>query len=201
MHSMYLKDVEAAPGSGGHARTIQLRRAAGQPIPQILHMLAYKPDRTDPLVQFAESVMRGPSPLSPAERELIAAFTSDRNRCGFCRDSHAATAVALQGVDGQALTDAILRDYQSAPIPPKLKALLTFVEKVNQASADVGLADVETAREAGWTDEALYDAITVCAMFNFFNRWVSASGVSEMPTGAYQISGKRMATEGYVPAD
>ena len=50
----------------------------------------------------------------------------------------------------------------------------------------------------GWTDEALYFAITVCALFNFYNRWIDASGVPALSDDAHRQGGKRMAAEGYV---
>jgi uncharacterized peroxidase-related enzyme len=196
---MFLSDIENCPGTGPHAKLIAQRRALGQPIAQILHLLAYKTDRTDPLAQFSQAVMRGPSPLSPAQRELIAAFTSHRNRCNFCFRSHAAAAANMLDEGGRDSVDAVLRDYTTAPIEPKLKALLKFIEKVNRAASDIEQADVAAVRAAGWSDEAIYDAITVCAMFNFFNRWVSATGVSDMTDTAYQITGGRLATEGYIP--
>ena len=59
--------------------------------------------------------------------------------------------------------------------------------------------DVEQARTAGWSDEALYDAITVCALFRFYNTWVDASGVEPMSSADSQASGKRMAADGYLP--
>ena len=83
MKPMYLRDVEAFDGVGARADLIRGMRSAGVPIPQISHLFAYKPDRTDHLAAFTQGVMRGPSPLSPGERELIAAFTSRRNRCLF----------------------------------------------------------------------------------------------------------------------
>ena len=51
---------------------------------------------------------------------------------------------------------------------------------------------------AGWTDEAIYDAINVCGLFNFYNRWIDASGVCEMPEEAHRLSGKRLAERGYL---
>lgn len=39
---------------------------------------------------------------------------------------------------------------------------------------------------AGWSDRALYDAVTVCGIFNFFNRWVDATGVPDVPAGFYE---------------
>lgn len=83
MHPMYLPDVESHPGTGARAAMMAQMRAAGFPIPQIQHLFAFKTDRTDHLARFTHGVMRGPSPLSPGQRELIAAFTSRRNDCPF----------------------------------------------------------------------------------------------------------------------
>ena len=83
MHPMFLSEVEHAEPKGAYARPITQMRAAGVPVPQIMHLFAYKPDRTDHLSRFTQGVMRGPSPLPPGLRELIAAFTSRRNECPF----------------------------------------------------------------------------------------------------------------------
>jgi alkylhydroperoxidase family enzyme len=80
---MFLLDVEQREPKGTYARPINELRAAGVPVPQIMHLFAYKPDRTEFLSRFTQGVMRGPSPLSPGLRELIAAFTSKRNECPF----------------------------------------------------------------------------------------------------------------------
>ena len=80
---MYLPEIEQADGSGPWAGAIQQMREAGVPVPQIMHLFAYKPDRTQHLAQFTQGVMRGPSPLAPGWRELVAAFTSRRNDCPF----------------------------------------------------------------------------------------------------------------------
>ncbi len=56
---------------------------------------------------------------------------------------------------------------------------------------------METVRAAGWSDEAIYDAITVSALFNFFNVWVDGGGVSHLPDESYAESGRRMAQGGY----
>ncbi|HMH25653.1 MAG TPA: hypothetical protein VK542_03605 [Gemmatimonadaceae bacterium] len=64
-------------------------------------------------------------------------------------------------------------------------------------STTIGQGDVDVARKAGWSDEALYDAITVCSLFQFYNNWIDATGVSDMPAIGYQMSGQRLATQGY----
>jgi hypothetical protein len=93
--------------------------------------------------------------------------------------------------------DAVLEDYRTAPISEQERALFAFITKVNGDSTSIRQADIDTARAAGWSDEALYDAITVCALFRFYNTWIDATGVGDMPALAYRMSGQRLATQGY----
>jgi hypothetical protein len=109
--------------------------------------------------------------------------------------SHAAVAAELLG-DAEKVA-AILKDYRTAPISEAEKALFKFIEKVNRQSNTIGRADIADVKAAGWPEEAIYDAISVCALFNFYNRWIDAAGVQDMPPLAYQMSGHRLATEGY----
>jgi alkylhydroperoxidase family enzyme len=97
--------------------------------------------------------------------------------------------------------DAVLTDHRTAPIPEKEKALFTFIEKVNRQSNATRKEDIDALKRAGWTEEAIYDAITVCALFNFYNVWIDATGVSDMPAVAYKASGVRLATQGYAMAE
>jgi alkylhydroperoxidase family enzyme len=83
MRPMFFTEVEHNEPAGPYAQPIKELRAAGLPVPQIMHLFAYKPDRTGFLSAFTQAVMRGPSPLSAGLRELIAAFTSRRNDCPF----------------------------------------------------------------------------------------------------------------------
>jgi hypothetical protein len=72
------------------------------------------------------------------------------------------------------------------------------VDRVNCDSFTLRAADLVAARAEGWTDEALYFAITVCALFNFYNRWIDATGVHAMSDEAHRQGGKRSAAHGYV---
>ena len=83
MEPMYLPEVEKSFPDGPRGDAMRKMVADGKPIPQILHLFAYKPERAAHLVKYAEAVMAGPSPLSPGLRELIAAFTSKNNDCYF----------------------------------------------------------------------------------------------------------------------
>ena len=86
----------------------------------------------------------------------------------------------------------MLKDYHTSPISEAEKALFKFLEKVNEQSNQIRLREVEEVRQAGWSDEALYDALTVCALFNFYNRWVDATGVHDLPAAAYARQVQRL---------
>ena len=95
------------------------------------------------------------------------------------------------------MVDAVLEDYRTAPIDDREKALFAFIEKMNEQSNSVRREDIDRLTAAGWSQEAIYDAITVCALFNFYNVWIDATGVSDMPVIGYEMSGHRLATDGY----
>jgi alkylhydroperoxidase family enzyme len=92
----------------------------------------------------------------------------------------------------------VLEDYRTAPIDDREKALFAFIERMNAQSNLVRREDVDRVKAAGWSEEAIYDAITVCALFKFYNAWIDATGVHDLPAAAYAMSGKRMAEKGYV---
>jgi alkylhydroperoxidase family enzyme len=97
----------------------------------------------------------------------------------------------------RALVDAVLADYRTAPVTDAERELLVYIEKVNARCWEVEQADIDRLHTAGWTDEAIYDAVSVCGLFNFYNRWIDATGVHAMSPQDHAMSGKRLATRGY----
>jgi alkylhydroperoxidase family enzyme len=92
----------------------------------------------------------------------------------------------------------VLKDLESSALAEKEKALFRFVDKVNHDSPKITVEDMQLLYAVGWTDEAIYFAITVCALFNFYNRWIDASGVHALSDEAHRAGGKRSAAHGYV---
>jgi hypothetical protein len=68
---------------------------------------------------------------------------------------------------------------------------------VNLSPAKIRQEDMDAVKAAGWADEAIYDAINVCALFNFYNRWIDAHGVGHHSAELYAMSGERLAQGGY----
>lgn len=93
--------------------------------------------------------------------------------------------------------EAVLRDPATAPLPDPEKALLGFVQKLTLHPHDVARQDVEALQAAGWSDEAIYDAVSVCSLFNFYNRWCDGAGVHPLSEAGFAESGRRIARFGY----
>jgi uncharacterized peroxidase-related enzyme len=117
--------------------------------------------------------MHEPAPLSSGLRELIAAYTLHLNQCEFCAKSHAALTAELLG--NEDFVWSVLCDPEASSLPENEKALLRFVAKVTKDLLSITTTDVERLREIGWADDAIYFATTVCALFNFYNRWATSS--------------------------
>jgi alkylhydroperoxidase family enzyme len=95
--------------------------------------------------------------------------------------------------------DAVLENPRSATIPDRERVLFAFLEHVNGSSYALRREEVDAVRAAGWSDEAIYDAVSVCALFNFYNRWCDGTGVRPMTPESYAAAGKRLAAHGYEP--
>jgi alkylhydroperoxidase family enzyme len=96
------------------------------------------------------------------------------------------------------LVEGVLRDLETSALSDREKTLLRFVDKVNRESNTITPADIQPLYAAGWDDAAIYYAITVCALFNFYNRWVDASGVHALSDEAHRRNAARSAAAGYV---
>ena len=166
-------------------------------IPGIRSLVMFRPETGKPLYELSQVLLRGHSPLTPAERELIATHVSARNSCMFCMSSHAAAARELYGED-RAVVDSVIKDIGSASLSPKMRALLNIAGKVQINGKEVKPTDVEAARQQGATDRDIHDTVLIAATFSMFNRYVDGlASLTPMDPKAYEEMGKRLATQGY----
>jgi uncharacterized peroxidase-related enzyme len=191
---MFLKEIETRPAEGLTKIAFKKLRDDREAIPEILHLFRFKRRTTDHLVRFTEEVMRGPSPLSPGMRELIGAFLSRRNQCSFCSDAHAATAAQLLEKE---LVDEVLFDLENSRLDLAHKELFRYIGKLADNPAGVMASDINRLKELGWSEEAIYDALTVASVFQFYNTWNGGSGVQNMTSADYLRSGTVLNTMGY----
>lgn len=149
------------------------------PDPELADVLRHYPVGVPALLAYHDQLLRGDSPLSIAERELIAAFVLGLNACAFCFGAH--TIIAETFGVGESVIQALVADLDSAPVEPRLKPLLRLVAKLTRAPASVTRADRESVFAAGRNERALHDAVATCALFNFMNRLVEGMGVKTSP--------------------
>jgi uncharacterized peroxidase-related enzyme len=166
-------------------------------VPGIGSLFVYHPATALPMCDLCEVVLRGPSPLTAGERELIATRVSRGNECVFCTTAHASTAAHLLGGDHKLVAD-VSEHYETAAVSPKLKALLAIADKVRRDARTVSPRDVEAARREGATDDDIHDTVLVAAMFCMFNKYVDGLGAwTPKEEAPYEELGKRLAKHGY----
>jgi len=167
-------------------------------VPGIRSLVMFRPETGKPLYDLAQVLLRGESPLSEAERELIAAYVSYLNDCMFCMSSHAAAARCLYGQDKN-IVDDVLKDMKRAGISDKMKTLLNIAGKVQILGREVKENDVEEARNQGANDREIHDAVLIAASFCMFNRYVDGlASLTPADPEDYAEMGIRMAEKGYV---
>lgn len=152
------------------------------------------PTTSAPLLDYHEVLLRGPSPLTVAERELIAAYVSALNACAYCHGVHARTAAEF-GVSEQSIT-ALVNDLDTAPLSEPMRAVLRYVGKLTRNPARMTQDDADQVFSEGWSEQALHDAVSVCALFNFMNRLVEGLGLKE-DAGYAQLAARALHNEGY----
>lgn len=165
-------------------------------IPGIRGPLSVYPDTAPALLGLAQAVLRGPSSLSEAERELLATAVSAENQCWFCARSHGAAARVLLD-DRAPWVDAVLA-HQEPPAPERLRALIVLARALAR-SVHGATPELEArCREAGATDRDLHDTVLVAAAFSLFNRYVDGLGAHEPTPEGYLAMGERLARSGYL---
>jgi uncharacterized peroxidase-related enzyme len=170
----------------------RLRSLPEQPVMRDLYR-AY-PASCRPLGEFTEAAMRGPSPFTQGQRELIAAYVSGLNACVYCHGTHVGVAEAC-GVAPDLIT-AVLNDIETAPVEARMKPILRYVRKLTLSPAHMIDADAAAVYDAGWGDDALYSTVLVTALLNFYNRLVDGVGLALLD-GYAPEAGKRLSTKGY----
>ena len=154
------------------------------------------PETSKPLIECHEVLLRGPSPFTEGERELIAAYVSALNECRYCRGVHTATAERLGSAHGAVA--ALVDDIDAAPIDRRMKPVLRYARKLTQSPRGVAQADAEAVFAEGWDETALYHAVAVTALFNFMNRLVEGLGI-ELDPAYVKPAAERLADRGYLP--
>lgn len=167
------------------------------PQPGIVSLLYYKSATGKQLSNLAHALIKGPSTLTSAERELIASHVSYLNNCEFCHMSHGASATEYLGDQGKTV-QCIIDDIDTAPVSAKMKTLLRIAGKVQQSGRAVTPDLIDAAKKQGATDEEIHDTVLIAAAFCMYNRYVDGLNTA-LPESRdeYKDMGVRLAKKGY----
>lgn len=152
------------------------------------------PDFVDGIHETGEAVMRGPSPFSAGQRELMAAYVSALNDCTFCRRAHMEAARHF-GIDPK-LLDAVLANPEAPELEPALRPVFRYLDRVTRDPGRVAQGDVDAVLSAGWNEAAVVHTNLVAGMFGLMNRIVDGLGL-EGDDRVVQMAGRQLYEQGY----
>ena len=165
------------------------------PNADLKQVLKSEPDLGLLVAEYHEVLLRGPSPFSIGERELMAAYVSGLNACDFCSGEHEAVAARF-GVEAGTLT-ALLADIESAPVSGNLHPVFRYLRKLTLQPSRMTAADAEAIYNIGWEDPALYHLASVCALFSFDNRLIQGVGIAPHEPEKLESTADRLHARGY----
>ena len=166
-------------------------------LPGIRGLMAFRPEMSLPLNDFAEQLLRADNSLSRGERELIATYVSHLNDCYFCQQAHGGIAQHYLSCS-TAFIDEVNTDFTTADLSDKMKALLTIAAAVQRSGKAVTQEHVDRALATGATENEVHDTVLIAAAFCMFNRYVDGLGTwAPQDRNFYIQRGKQRAEEGY----
>lgn len=165
-------------------------------LPGITGLLEYNKETGEPIRELTQVLMRGPSTLTEAERELIATIVSYRNECQFCMSAHAAVTNQILGEND--VVEKVKADIATAPVSEKMKALLTIASQVQASGKNVIEEIITTAKHSGASDLEIHDTVLIASLFSLYNRYVDGlSTITPADPAFYKGLAERIAEHGY----
>lgn len=142
-------------------------------VPNVLKGHAFDIDKLNAFTAMYNDLMLGESGLSKLEREMIAVVVSSSNKCWYCLVAHGAAVRELS--NDPKLGEMLVMNYRVAPLEPRVKAMLDFVEKLTEAPAKIEESDRAALRDAGFSERDIFDIASVTGFYNMSNRVAAAT--------------------------
>lgn len=162
----------------------QIREALDIPfVPDMFRITSTRPELLAALMAGYKGVFHHGS-LPRKVKELIAAWTSQVNSCPYCVGTHNYFLLVFGGSEELTRSIREAAHPEELPVDDRTRALLGLVTKVSKAAYTVTDGDWSRAREAGWSDADLLEAVFTAALFNFITRLVDSVGLGTTVTAS-----------------
>ncbi|MYI89332.1 MAG: peroxidase-related enzyme [Gammaproteobacteria bacterium] len=155
-------------------RILAVQEKAGF-VPNVFLALAHRPLEFRAFFDYHDALMEKESGLSKADREMIVVATSGENNCQYCVVAHG--AVLRIRAKHPLVADQVAVNYRKSDITPRQRAMLDFAVKVCNESGSVDESDYQTLRDAGFSEEDIWDITAITAFFGMSNRLANVLGM------------------------
>ena len=135
--------------------------------PNVFAAMAYRPSHFRAFFDYHDALVEETA-LEREEIEMIVVAVSGVNHCYYCNVAHGAL-VRIYADDPQ-LADQLVANYRTADINDAHRTMLDVAVKLTERPTEVERSDLEALREAGFSEEALWDIASVTAFYNLSNR-------------------------------
>jgi uncharacterized peroxidase-related enzyme len=148
-------------------------------VPNIFRALGHRPAELRAFLDYHDALMERPEGLSKAERELVVVATSGANHCTYCVVAHGAI-LRIRAKDPE-LADRVSSNPWQVELDKRGRAIVDLALALARDSAKFGEADLAAAREAGLTDDEIWDVGAIAALFAMSNRLAHLTALRPNP--------------------
>ncbi len=163
--------------SAGHLKAVydDLVQKRGK-LAEVMKVQSLHPDVIVSHATLYLDIMFSRSPLSRAEREMIAVVVSVANNCLYCYTHHG-EALNIYWKDEDRL-NKLKNDFTTASLSSKENAMCSYAVHLTRHPSDHASNDFTgQLKIVGIDDRSILDLTLVTAYFNFVNRLVLGLGV------------------------
>ena len=173
------------------ARICSVQEKAGF-VPNVFLAWAHRPDEFRAFFAYHDALLEKDGGLTKAEREMIVVATSSLNHCQYCVIAHG--AILRIRAKHPLVADEVAINYLHANLTPRQRAILDFAVKVAERSHEVTEDDFATLRGHGMTEDDIWDAGAIAALFALSNRMSNLMALR--PNAEFYTMGRLPASEG-----
>lgn len=142
-------------------------------VPNVLTAYSQNLKQLDGFSRLYNELMMGESELSKLEREMVAVVVSSENKCFYCLVAHGAAVRVLSG--DPMLGEHLVMNYRTAGLDKRQRAMLDFASHLTRSPATITEQQIQTLRDAGFSDSGIWDLSNVIGFYNMSNRVAIAS--------------------------
>ncbi len=148
-------------------------------VPNVFLALGHRPAELRAFMDYHDAVMERESGLGKAERELVVVATSGANSCTYCVVAHGAI-LRIRAKDPQ-LADRVATNPWTVELTERQRAVVDQALALAVDPSTFSAEDLDNARDAGLTDEEIWDVGAITALFAMSNRLAHLTALRPNP--------------------